>query len=131
MHLKVILKPRYLIKKKESFTGLSLELIRSFVKNATLEKLFFRDNYFTPYICTENSRFVSELTKALAINLLSKQSSDAFVEVKRHDLEVRFGAEHYNDIFPSPPKFEASIPPNLRNHQELILKSIFDDKKTP
>ncbi|WP_367317363.1 hypothetical protein [Vibrio coralliilyticus] len=116
-------------KKKESFTGLSLELIRSFVKNATLEKLFFRDNYFTPYICTENSRFVSELTKALAINLLSKQSSDAFVEVKRHDLEVRFGAEHYNDIFPSPPKFEASIPPNLRNHQELILKSIFDDKK--
>ncbi|WP_305846001.1 hypothetical protein [Photobacterium kishitanii] len=114
-------------KYKDSFTGIKITLLKDILTNSNLE--VFENNNVIPYISSENLEYVSELTKALAIKLISQQTAIDFSVIKRHDLEVRFGAEHYSDIFPSPPKFEASIPSNLRNHQEYILKLILNEKR--
>jgi hypothetical protein len=119
---------KYFNKEKDSFTSFNITLLENIFINSTLEVLKNNSNA-TSYISPDNLDYVSELTKAFAIKLLSQMSSTDFSIIKRHDLEVRFGAEHYSDIFPSPPKFEASIPSNLRNQQEFILKSIFRDNK--
>jgi len=116
-------------KNKDSFTNFDVTLLGNILNNSTLEVLENNSNVAS-YISPGNFEYVSELTKAFAIKLLSKMTSTEFSIIKRHDLEVRFGAEHYGDIFPSPPKFEASIPSNLRNNQESILKSILSDKKS-
>lgn len=118
---------KFFNKNIDSFTSFNVSLLKNTFANSTLE--VFENSNVTPYISPNNLEYLSELTKALAIKLISQQTSDEFSVIKRHDLEVRFGAEHYNDIFPSPPKFEASIPSNLRNHQEFILESIFREKK--
>ncbi len=120
---------KFLNKDKDSFTGFNIALLSDIFTNTTLEEIDFSSHYFTSYICRENLEHVSELTKAFAIKLLSQLPSNEFHVINRHELEVRFGAEHYSDIFPSPPKFEASIPNNLRNQQEAILKSIFRENK--
>ncbi|WP_282130455.1 hypothetical protein [Pseudoalteromonas aliena] len=119
--------PKYFNKEKDSFTSFKITLLNNIFTNLTLDVL--KNNNAASYISPDNLDHVSELTKAFAIKLLSEVSSNDFLTIKRHDLEVRFGAEHYNDIFPSPPKFEASIPSNLRNHQESILQSILTENK--
>ena len=118
---------KYFNKEKDSFTSFNIALLNNIFSNLTLDVL--KNNYATSFISPDNLDHVSELTKAFAIKLLSEVPSNDFLTIKRHDLEVRFGAEHYSQIFPSPPKFEASIPSNLRNQQEFILKSIFRDNK--
>lgn len=120
--------PKYFNKEKDSFTSFKITLLNNIFINLTLDVLKNNCNA-TSYISPDNLEHVSELTKAFAIKLLSEVSSNDFLTIKRHDLEVRFGAEHYSQIFPSPPKFEASIPSTLRNQQEFILKSIFRDNK--
>lgn len=119
--------PKYFNKEKDSFTSFKITLLNNIFTNLTLDVL--KNNNATSYISPDNLDHVSELTKAFAIKLLSEVSSNDFLTIKRHDLEVRFGAEHYSQIFPSPPKFEASIPRTLRSQQEFILKSIFRDNK--
>ncbi|MDO7085901.1 hypothetical protein WNY51_08340 [Pseudocolwellia sp. AS88] len=119
---------KYFNKEKDSFTSFNVDILNIIFTNSTLDVLKNNSNA-TSYISPENIEHVSELTKAFAIKLLSQMPSTDFSIIKRHDLEVRFGAEHYSEIFPSPPKFEASIPSNLRNQQESILKSIFRDNK--
>jgi hypothetical protein len=114
---------KYFNKEKDSFTNFNITILRGIFTNSTLEVL--KNSNVTSYISADNLDHVSELTKAFAIKLLSEVPLNDFLAIKRHDLEVRFGAEHYSQIFPSPPKFESSIPSNLRNQQELILKSIF------
>ncbi|WP_210456023.1 hypothetical protein [Vibrio crassostreae] len=122
-------KPKVFNKDKDCFTGFKIDLLRFFFKNFKLVTLDFDGDYFTPYLCKKNSESVSELAKAFSVKLLSQLPFNGFYEIKRHDLEVRFGVEHYSDIFPSPPKFESSIPSRLRSHQQSILHSIFDEKK--
>jgi hypothetical protein len=119
--------PKYFNKEKDSFTSFNITILKNIFTNSTLEVL--KNNNATSYISPDNLDHVSELTKAFAIKLLSEVPSKGFLTIKRHDLEVRFGAEHYSQIFPSPPKFEDSIPTNLRNQQESILKSIFRENK--
>nr|PMK17901.1 hypothetical protein BCU10_00440 [Vibrio splendidus] len=119
--------PKYFNKEKDSFTNFNITILRGIFTNSTLEVL--KNNNATSYISADNLDHVSELTKAFAIKLLSEVPSNDFLTIKRHDLEVRFGAEHYSQIFPSPPKFESSIPSNLRNQQDFILKSIFRENK--
>lgn len=120
--------PKYFNKEKDSFTSFNIDILKNIFTNSTLEVLKKNSNA-TSYISPDNLEYVSELTKAFAIKLLSQIPSTDFSIIKRHDLEVRFGAEHYSDIFPSPPKFEASIPSNLRTQQESILNSIFRENK--
>ncbi|MEP1743775.1 MAG: hypothetical protein ABJI92_16745 [Kangiellaceae bacterium] len=112
----------------DSFTNLKVATLSSIFPSSNLEVLKNQSNA-APHITPDNLEYVSELTKALAVYLLSHGSSHDYAIIKRHDLEVRFGAEHYYDIFPSPPKFEASIPSNLRSHQETILQSILTENK--
>lgn len=119
---------KYFNKEKDSFTSFNVTLLKNIFTNSILEVLNNNSNA-TSYISPDNLEHVSELTKAFAIKLISQVPSNDFAIIKRHDLEVRFGAEHYSDIFPSPPKFESSIPSNLRNHQESILKSILSEKR--
>ncbi|MCG9641738.1 hypothetical protein L1D22_17935 [Vibrio sp. Isolate34] len=119
---------RFFNKEKDSFTNFKVATLSNIFPRSTVETLN-KQSYATPHINPDNIEYVSELTKALAVYLISQGSLSEYVTIKRHDLEVRFGAEHYNDIFPSPPKFEASIPSNLRNHQESILQSILTENK--
>ena len=115
-------------KEKDSFTNFKVATLGNIFPNSAIETLT-NQSYATPHITPDNIEYVSGLTKALAVYLLSQGSSSKYATIKRHDLEVRFGAEHYNEIFPSPPKFETSIPSNLRNHQESILQSILTENK--
>lgn len=119
--------PKRFNKKKDSFTSFNIAILKNIFANSTLEVL--KNNNTMPYISPENLDHVSELMKAFAIKLQSEVTPNYFLTIKRHDLEVRFGAEHYSEIFPSPPKFEFSIPSSLRNQQKSILKSIFRDNK--
>lgn len=118
-------------KSKDSFTGLEIIFLKNILANVTLEGLdhYYKGSGFSPYISSDNVGHVSELSKALAVKLLSEASSKEFITIKRHDLEVRFGAEHYGEIFPASPKFDDVLPSKLRNHQESILNSILSEKK--
>ena len=115
-------------KEKDSFTNFKVATLNNIFPSSTVEILINQSDA-APHITPDNIEYVSELTKALAVYLISHGSLSEYATIKRHDLEVRFGAEHYNDIFPSPPKFEASIPSKLRNHQESILQSILTENK--
>jgi len=118
-------------KNKDSFTGFEIPFLKKNLAGMTLEGLdnHYSESYFTPHISSDNLGYVSELTKALAIELLSEKPSKELVVIKRHNLEVRFGAEHYGDIFPALPQFDDLLPSKLRNHQESILNSILSEKK--
>jgi hypothetical protein len=122
------LKTKLFNKEKDSFTNFKVATLSNIFPSSTVETLI-NQSYATLHITPDNIEYVSELTKALAVYLISHGSLSEYATIKRHDLEVRFGAEHYNDIFPSPPKFEASIPSKLRNHQESILQSILTENK--
>lgn len=118
-------------KNKDSFTGFEIHYLRKVFSGVTLEGLenHYNESYFTPHISSDNLGHVSELTKALAIKLISEKPLNEFIIIKRHDLEVRFGAEHYGEIFPAPPKFDDLLPSKLRSHQESILKSILSNNR--
>ncbi len=118
-------------KNKDSFIGFEIPFLKKVFAGVTLLGLdnHYNESYFTPHISSEDLGYVSELTKALAVKLLSEKPLNEFVIIKRHYLEVRFGAEHYGDIFPAPPQFDDLLPSKLRNHQESILNSILNEKK--
>lgn len=118
-------------KNKDSFIGFEIPFLKKIFAGVTLLGLdnHYSESCFTPHITSENLGYVSELTKALAVKLLSDKPLNELVIIKRHYLEVRFGAEHYGDIFPAPPQFDDVLPSKLRNHQESILNSILSEKK--
>jgi len=115
-------------KNKDSFTDFDIPILRNIFNNVKVERLD-NNSDFSPYISSDNLGHVSEFTKALAIKLLSESSKKELFEIERHYLEVIFGAEHYNDIFPAPPKFDDLLPDQLREDQKAILTSILNKKK--
>jgi hypothetical protein len=118
-------------KSKDIFTGFEIHFLRKTFKNFTIDLLerHYEVCGYSSLTSTDDLGHVSDLTKALAIKLLSESASNELIIINRHDLEVRFGAENYSEIFPAPPKFNDVLPRKLRDHQESILHSIFSENK--
>ena len=122
---------KFFNKNRDSFTGFEISYLRKTFTSVKVNELenYYNEADFSPLISSDNLGYVSELVKGLAVKLLSESTKKELFEIERHYLEVRFGAEHYNDIFPAPPKFDDLLPDKLRDHQKSILNSILSEKK--